>query len=92
MQADHCVKIAQAFYQSFSKGLHYSNLSKFNSCVLKVCKMSNNMKNMLTQYNNTAEKMEEQFRAQNMNLQTFQDKIKLNHGVEVTGEQVSGFW
>eukprot|EP00727_Mastigamoeba_balamuthi_P005338 m51a1_g14802 hypothetical protein (105) ;mRNA; r:543899-544288 len=88
MQVDHCVKIAQAFYQYISEGLHYSNLSEFNSCVLEVCKMSSNVKNMLAQYNNTAENMEEQFRAQNMNLQTFQDKIKLNLGVEVTVEQV----
>eukprot|EP00727_Mastigamoeba_balamuthi_P006846 m51a1_g2782 hypothetical protein (90) ;mRNA; f:6031-6300 len=88
MQVDHCVKIAQAFYQYISEGLHYSNLSEFNSCILKVCKMSSNMKNMLAQYNNTAENMKEQFRAQNMNLQTFQDKIKLNLGVKVTVEQV----
>eukprot|EP00727_Mastigamoeba_balamuthi_P014321 m51a1_g9513 hypothetical protein (285) ;mRNA; r:710999-724768 len=91
MQVDHCVKITQAFYQYISEGLHYSNLFEFNSCTLEVCKMSCNMKNMLAQYNNTAENMVEQFRAQNMNLQTFQNKMKLNLGVEITVEQWAAF-
>eukprot|EP00727_Mastigamoeba_balamuthi_P000437 m51a1_g10390 hypothetical protein (533) ;mRNA; r:28066-46081 len=66
---------------------HFNIVEIGNPYILEVCKMSSNVKNMLAQYNNTAENMEEQFRAQNMNLQTFQDKIKLNLGVEVTVEQ-----
>eukprot|EP00727_Mastigamoeba_balamuthi_P004925 m51a1_g14430 hypothetical protein (88) ;mRNA; f:521859-526260 len=77
MYVDHCLKIAQAFYNYIEKRLHYSNQAEFETCIKEICKQSHSKKIISEQYKNTAGNVEEQFNSKKMNLQTFQESIKL---------------
>eukprot|EP00727_Mastigamoeba_balamuthi_P012349 m51a1_g7737 hypothetical protein (800) ;mRNA; f:179806-198508 len=88
MYVDHCLKIAQAFYNYIEKGLHYSNWAEFETCIKEICKQSHLKKITSEQYKNTAGNVEEQFNSKKMNLQTFQESIKLSTGIEIeVGQQ-----
>eukprot|EP00727_Mastigamoeba_balamuthi_P000797 m51a1_g10714 putative nitrite reductase (363) ;mRNA; f:197167-206994 len=44
MYVNHCLKIAQAFYNYIEKGLHYSNRAEFETCIKEICKQSHSKK------------------------------------------------
>eukprot|EP00727_Mastigamoeba_balamuthi_P013188 m51a1_g8492 hypothetical protein (194) ;mRNA; r:372-17233 len=81
MYVNHCLKIAQAFYNYIKKGLHYSNWAEFKTCIKEICKQSHSKKITSKQYKNTAGNVEKQFNSKKMNLQTFQESIKLRENL-----------
>eukprot|EP00727_Mastigamoeba_balamuthi_P000456 m51a1_g10407 hypothetical protein (361) ;mRNA; r:19442-43515 len=81
MYVDHCLKIVQAFYNYIEKGLHYSNRAEFKTCIKEICKQSHSKKITSEQYKNTAGNVKEQFNSKKMNLQTFQESIKLRENL-----------
>eukprot|EP00727_Mastigamoeba_balamuthi_P010315 m51a1_g5906 hypothetical protein (340) ;mRNA; f:583944-602384 len=74
---------ADAFYNYIEKGLHYSNKAEFETCIKKICKQSHSKKITGEQYKNTAGNVKKQFNSKKMNLQTFQELIKLLTGIEI---------